>query len=534
MLNRMFFVVASLLCALGLASGGAFAGTIWYVKADAGGQNNGTSWEDAFTELQSALAVAESGDEIWVTVGTYLPDYDVNSGQHTLDREVIFQLLSDVGIYGGFNGTEQRREARNPEAHVTILSGDLLGDDGPDFENNDENSYHVTTGSGTHETAILDGFTVTAGNAAGPYPNGNGGGMYNDSGSPTLTRCMFIDNAAYNDGGGMDNVYSNPTLTHCIFSGNSAQCEYGGGMDNYESIPILTHCTFRANSAPSGGGMWNMFSNTMLTHCTFSGNSAEWGGGGMLTCESCPTLDNCTFGDNSAWYGGGMYNWYYARPTITNCTFGGNSAKYEGGGMYNDVSNPMVTNCTFSGNIANDEGGGMCNWGRKLTVANCILWGDTPNEIGGSADPVVTFCDVQGGWPGKGNIDTKPWFVAGPLGGPYLSHKAAGQPKDSPCIDAGDPSSPMIDGTTRRDEVPDAGIVDMGCHFPISGLEYIPGDRDGDRDVDLLDFTGLQACFTGPGPASPAPGCYFFDFEPDGDIDLDGYAVFHAALTGPK
>jgi len=438
MLNRMFFVVASLLCALGLASGGAFAGTIWYVKADAGGQNNGTSWEDAFTELQSALAVAESGDEIWVTVGTYLPDYDVNSGQHTLDREVIFQLLSDVGIYGGFNGTEQRREARNPEAHVTILSGDLLGDDGPDFENNDENSYHVTTGSGTHETAILDGFTVTAGNAAGPYPNGNGGGMYNDSGSPTLTRCMFIDNAAYNDGGGMDNVYSNPTLTHCIF------------------------------------------------------------------------------------------------PTITNCTFGGNSAKYEGGGMYNDVSNPMVTNCTFSGNIANDEGGGMCNWGRKLTVANCILWGDTPNEIGGSADPVVTFCDVQGGWPGKGNIDTKPWFVAGPLGGPYLSHKAAGQPKDSPCIDAGDPSSPMIDGTTRRDEVPDAGIVDMGCHFPISGLEYIPGDRDGDRDVDLLDFTGLQACFTGPGPASPAPGCYFFDFEPDGDIDLDGYAVFHAALTGPK
>jgi len=52
--------------------------------------------------------------------------------------------------------------------------------------------------------------------------------------------------------------------------------------------------------------------------------------------------------------------------------------------------------------------------------------------------------------------------------------------------------------------------------------------------VDLLDFAGLQACFTGPGPASPAPGCYFFDFEPDGDIDLDDYAVFHAELTGPR
>ena len=68
--------------------------------------------------------------------------------------------------------------------------------------------------------------------------------------------------------------------------------------------------------------------------------------------------------------------------------------------------------------------------------------------------------------------------------------------------------------------------------FPVRcGLS---GRLDCDRDVDLLDFAGLQACFTGPGPASPAPGCYFFDFEPDGDIDLDDYAVFHAELTGPR
>ena len=480
----------------GPASGGAFVQTIWYVKADAGGQNNGTSWEDAFTELQSALHVAKKGDEIWVAAGKYLPDYDVNSGKHTLDREASFRLRNRVAIYGGFDGTEKKLEDRAGLFDDTILSGDLLGDDGPDFENNDENSYHVTKGSGTRKRAVLDGFTITAGN---PDEYGDGGGMYNIESNPTLTNCTFSGNWAY-DGGGMFNKESSPTLTNCTFSDNWAEI-WGGGMWNYRSSsPTLTECTFngnvagqdgggmdnRYNSSPTltncifsgnwaerwGGGMSNLGgSSPALTECTFSDNSADWHGGGMFNKESSPTLTDCTFSGNSARDdGGGMSNWYESSPTLTNCTFSGNSTSYSGGGMSNYESTPTLTNCTFSDNSADDGGGGMYNYGDDSpTLANCILWGDTPNEIGGSANPVVTFSDVQGGWPGEGNIDKDPRFVTGPLGDFYLSQKRAGQDKNSPCVNKGDGTAKELSlkkYTTRTDHKKDRKRVDMGYHYP--------------------------------------------------------------------
>ena len=113
--------------------------------------------------------MAQTGDVIWVAQGTYKPDYDVDTGQYTGGREATFQLVDDVAIYGAFVGDEDPATFdladRDFEANETILSGDLLGDDGPDFAGNDENSYHVVTGSGTDETAVLDGFIVTGGNA---------------------------------------------------------------------------------------------------------------------------------------------------------------------------------------------------------------------------------------------------------------------------------------------------------------------------------------------------------------------------------
>ena len=80
------------------------------------------------------------------------------------DRSATFQLIDGVSIYGGFAGSEASLGERDWETNETILSGDLLRDDGPDFTNNSDNSFHVVTGSGTDGTAILDGFTITAGN----------------------------------------------------------------------------------------------------------------------------------------------------------------------------------------------------------------------------------------------------------------------------------------------------------------------------------------------------------------------------------
>ena len=96
----------ALACALFLSPALPARAALHHVKTDATGANDGTSWANAFTELQSALAVAEAGDEIWVAAGTYTPDYDVASGLHTGDRSATFQLKSGVALYGGFVGAE--------------------------------------------------------------------------------------------------------------------------------------------------------------------------------------------------------------------------------------------------------------------------------------------------------------------------------------------------------------------------------------------------------------------------------------------
>ncbi|MHC4425315.1 MAG: hypothetical protein ACYSYV_04365, partial [Planctomycetota bacterium] len=183
-----------LLCTLFLLAAACTAATgrVIYVNADDTGANNGSSWANAYWCLQDALADAWLGDEIRVAQGTYKPDQHVvtiprlgppqvtSSG----DRTATFQLISGVTIKGGYAGPSERDpDARDIELYETILSGDLNGDDGSDFTNNSENSYHVVTGSGTSPTEldVLAGFTITGGNADGPPPHDRGGGMYNDA-----------------------------------------------------------------------------------------------------------------------------------------------------------------------------------------------------------------------------------------------------------------------------------------------------------------------------------------------------------------
>jgi hypothetical protein len=134
----------------------------------------------------------------------------------------------------------------------------------------------------------------------------------------------------------------------------------------------------------------------------------------------------------------------------------------------------------------------MVCWLSDPTVLNSVLWTDSPNEIhqnGGS--PTFAYCNIEGGWPGTGNLGDRlahdPLFVDGPLHAYYLSHIAAGQGVDSPCVDAGYGTAAdygMERLTTRTDGAPDVSTVDMGYHAESYLLRILEvGRNDGDLTV---------------------------------------------------
>jgi formylglycine-generating enzyme required for sulfatase activity len=494
------------------------ADTNIYRVSKSGDGTDGLNWSTAYTDVQDALIAVISGDEIWVATGVYTPGAAVNA---------TFQLVNGVGIYGGFAATETLRTQRDWAGNVTVLSGDIGGDDTTDASGvvtdttniSGGNSYHVVTGSGN---AVLDGFTITAGQANGDPNNdrgggiinfsssptlshvtfsGNtakwGGGMYNYSNSPNLTQVTFSSNSADN-GGGMYNSNCSPILTEVTFSGNTTAGN-GGGMNNYVSSPVLTNVIFNGNSADGGGGMYNIAgSNPTLTNVTFSSNSAvDYAGGGIYNWASNPTLKAVTFSGNSASNsGGGMHN-YYSSPTLTNVNFSGNLAE-NGGGMDNDTSNPTLTNVTFSGNLATYDGGGMRNRsGSNPNVRNSILWNNKDSTgtgtitatitIEGSSTVTMTHSLAQGSggsgsWiggsyvDGGNNIDEDPLFVTpvDPATAPTSTGDLRLSPF-SPAIDAGN-NTYLVGILTDLDGNPRImnGIVDMGAYESLLYKIFLP------------------------------------------------------------
>ncbi len=516
-----------------------------------------------FNNIQDAIDFADYGDTVQVAEGTYVENITLKNGV-----ALIGAGEADTIIDGNDNGSVVTSINCDPNTILdgfTITNGSgTIGDDG------------YTYGSGMYNnqsnpTVINCTFSGNIAFSGGLYFLSFGGGMYNDYSSPTVTNCTFSGNYAYY-GGGIDNISSSPKVTNCAFSGNLADC--GGGMYNQDnSNSMVTSCTFSGNRAHTGGGgMFNNLSSPIIDNCIFSSNSAfghrttgEGGGisnywysspivincvfrnnisamygGGMCNRNNCsPMVVCCIFTGNSiGFFGGGMCNRNNCSPMVVCCIFTGNSIGFFGGGMYNDFSSTTLINCTFYGNIASigdpdpgsgsggsgGSGGGMYNqYNCSPIVTNCIIWGniaDDGTQILGD-NSIITYSDVEGGWPGEGNNYVDPCFADpgywDPNGTPadpsddfwvegdfHLQSQAGrwdansqGWVTDdvtSPCIDAGDWMTAV-----GFEPFPNGGRVNMGAYgrtieasksyFGTEPCEtIIAGDINGDCKVDFADF----------------------------------------------
>lgn len=631
-------------------------GRIIYVDDDAAGANDGTSWTDAFVHLQEALAVASRGDRIQVAVGQYRPDQ--GAGIPPGDRDARFHLVSGVTLAGGYAGLAGTDPfERDVERYETILTGDLAGDDAPDFANRGDNSRVVVASLSNDATTVLSGFTITGGSGysgsgitclasdlwmerctvAGNRTissTGDGAGVYSSGGSLVLRGCVFRDNFTWGSGAGFLGEDGDLTFVDCLFERNEAENK-GGGLCARNAILRVERCTFRENEAFEGAGMYavpgdgsmcvdSLFvgnranskgffegsgggariggtgSSMVLHRCSFEGNSAPEGGGlchsgatdnrGNLVLTQCGFYDNraewggaldarqsafqatdCFFEGNVAGStgGGGAIHVRDGRgrgdpaPTgqgaqLVRCRFSGNRASGSpGGALYNDNSYTTLRNCLLVGNtgfgggavhsrgasptlmhctLAQNQGGwvgGLSDEAGGAVLDHCIVWGNDGDELSGAA--VVIYSNVEGGWPGEGNIDVEPcfaflghWFsgsrsrVATWVDGDYHLKSQAGRwdpvaeswvldEVTSPCIDAGDPNAPV-----GEEPFPNGGIVNLGAYGGTSEASksyfgdpvcetHMAGDINGDCRVDFEDLAIVLAQWSQGNPPEIAP-----------------------------
>jgi hypothetical protein len=432
------------------------AAIIRYVKPVASGSGDGLSWDNASNNLQDMINKSNpnTDDEVWVFAGTYYPKYTADgwNGSDLVEgeaRDRAFVLKAGVKIYGGFTDLAEILSAFGEESRTgtSTLSGDIDNVTGL----SDGDAYHVVVIAGTDidgET-VLDGFTISGGNANGGINNPitvngvgsiykeRGGGIYNQHSSPELTNLIISGNKAGSSqeglGGGIvirgvnkDN-HSFPVLTNVVISGNTAAL--GGGIGSQYSSPVLNRVDISENEADMyGGGIYSGDSFLALEEVTISDNTVKgpdgYGGGiynlgNSAIQRSEIELSNVTITNNKVidGYGGGIANHKYASSILTDVIISGNYAGVDGGGIYNvdhsfsELENVLIsgnsvlrygggiynnessysnlTNVTISGNYAEFDGGGISNNDNASpsAVTNTIVWGNGTGDNGN--DPNV-------------------------------------------------------------------------------------------------------------------------------------------------
>lgn len=414
------------------------AANVIYVNTNVNsGTGTGDSWANAVDELAYALKFARLYSPLWlgndslqifVAVGTYKPLFSAADNNYTnnANRDNSFVMVGNVQLYGGFdpdNGIVDLTDVRIPPGggFGSILSGDI-GIAG----NNADNAYHVVISTADVGSALLDGFTITGGNAniaslltvnTKNITAQEGGGITVSNSSPRVNNVHITDNAAVAGGGNSNFGYSSPVFTNVDITNNTALIYGGGNVSYLNASPVFTNVTIANNTSDSiGGGVYNIYanpvftnaiianntsvtkaggvynklSNPILTNVTISNNIGATQGGGIYNDYSDPILTNVVIANNTAHYGGGIYN-VNSSSTISYSIIMGNSALF-GGGIYNlDTSSTILKNVSITNNTAVYFGGGIYNENSPSILINVCIANNTANRGGGIYNEASTL-----------------------------------------------------------------------------------------------------------------------------------------------
>ena len=417
---RIHLYCFAVTCVLFLADGSATAGPI-YVDDDATPGGDGLTWVTAFNDLQIALAAADSDagiSEILIAQGTYRPT--VANGVQT----IAFSPRSGLTLRGGYAGvTGSDPSDRNIELYETILSGDLNGDDGPNFTNRSENSHTVLRI--TAESTAIEGLIVQGGEQTGCVID-----------KPTVMRlCTFVANRG-SFGGAL--LLTGPAISipplvieDCRFFRNRATSYAGAIHISPANYPIeITRCLFVGNTSGFvAGAVYFDTRPAQISDSAFVGNSASLGGS-VVFDDSQLIVKRCIFAGNSATDGGGALYYYETFLALVNCAAVGNSAGH-GGAIFEfcDAGFTLVANSSIIENRASNVGGAEsnCHTFPHFDVIGCLFWGNQDDlginehaQISVDASALeVNYSDVQGltgALGGTGNVGLDPQFAPGATG----------------------------------------------------------------------------------------------------------------------
>lgn len=259
---------------------------------------------------------------------------------------------------------------------------------------------------GETSESVLSGFTIRGGRLSGSTTMG--GGIYCGTAGPTILNCVIED---------------------CVAA-------FGGGIACVGGEPVVSGCTIKDCSASSAGaGIYLLESTATIAGCTISDNIASGSArGGGAYCAGDPldaTFRNCVVSGNSAAGGAGIL-----------------VERFTAGGWQCRVS---IVNCTVVRNRLTSAGsaGGVDAGDGDVTILNTIVWGNDEAGVTPSYTASVSYSNIQGGYLGQGNINADPLFADSEY---HLGFQ-------SPCIDAGDPSSSFA-----GEPAPNGGRINMGAY----------------------------------------------------------------------